>query len=137
LEYHPAVPNVQRNLPTTSYVVLGLLSFDRELTGYEYKRWADGSLRFFFSSPAMSQIYDELERLQRYGYVRSRDDSGGADRARRTFRITAAGRTALRRGARRPRRRRHAEVRGRRRRVGLPVLRRRPRRDPRRPIEVA
>jgi DNA-binding PadR family transcriptional regulator len=91
------VPPAARNLPTTGYVVLGLLSFGRELTGYECKQWADGSLRFFFSSPAMSQIYDELERLQRYGYVRSRDDSGGADRSRRTFRITAAGTTALRR----------------------------------------
>ncbi len=97
MEYHPGVPTVERNLPTTGYVVLGLLSFDRELTGYECKQWADGSLRFFFSSPAMSQIYDELERLQRYGYVRSRDDSGGSDRSRRAFRITAAGRTALRR----------------------------------------
>ena len=88
---------VQRELPTTGYVVLGLLSFGRELTGYELKQWADGSIRFFFSSPAMSQIYDELDRLERLRHVRGRDDSRGSDRARRTFRITPSGTAALRR----------------------------------------
>jgi DNA-binding PadR family transcriptional regulator len=90
------VPSEPRDLPTTGWVVLGLLSFGQELTGYECKQWADSTLRFFFTSPAMSQIYDELERLQRYGYARSRDDAGESDRSRRTFRITPAGRSALR-----------------------------------------
>jgi len=51
-------------LPATGYAVLGLLSFGRELTGYELKQWADGSLRFFYWSPAVSQIYSELKRLE-------------------------------------------------------------------------
>jgi DNA-binding PadR family transcriptional regulator len=81
-------------LPTTSYLVLGLLSFGEELTGYELKQWADGSLRFFYAAPAMSQIYTELNRLHAAGLVRARDDSAGA-RARTVYAITAGGRRRL------------------------------------------
>jgi DNA-binding PadR family transcriptional regulator len=86
-----------KGLPTTSYLVLGLLSFGRELTGYELKRWADGSVRFFYAAPAMSQIYAELGRLEAEGLVRARDDSGGAARARTVYAITAKGRRRLQR----------------------------------------
>ena len=37
-------------LPATGYAVLGLLSFGKALSGYELKRWADHSLRYFFWS---------------------------------------------------------------------------------------
>src|SRR5256885_16438206 len=47
-------------LTPTAYAILGLLSFGRELTGYEVKQSADDSLRFFYTAPAMSQIYTEL-----------------------------------------------------------------------------
>ena len=30
-----------KSLPATGYAVLGLLSFGRELSGYELKKWAD------------------------------------------------------------------------------------------------
>jgi DNA-binding PadR family transcriptional regulator len=86
-----------KGLPTTSYLVLGLLSFGQELTGYELKRWADGSVRFFYAAPAMSQIYAELGRLEGAGLVRARDDSGGAARARTVYAITARGRRQLQR----------------------------------------
>jgi hypothetical protein len=56
----------------TGYAVLGLLSFGRELTGYELKQWADDSLGFFYTAPAMSQIYSELERLRGAGLVQDR-----------------------------------------------------------------
>ena len=39
-------------LPTTSYAVLGLLSFRGAMSGYDLKKWSDFSLRFFFWSPA-------------------------------------------------------------------------------------
>jgi DNA-binding PadR family transcriptional regulator len=81
----------ERFLRTTSYVVLGLLSFGRELTGYELKQWADESIAFFFASPAMSQIYTELDRLEAAGFVRGRDASRGADRSRCAYRLTARG----------------------------------------------
>ena len=59
-------------LPLTAWAVLGMLSFGRELSGYDLKKWADSSLRFFYWSPASSQIYAELRRLERVGYVESR-----------------------------------------------------------------
>ena len=56
------------NLSMTSYAILGLLAFDGEsetkgLTGYELKQRADRTLRFYWTSPAMSQIYTELDKL--------------------------------------------------------------------------
>jgi DNA-binding PadR family transcriptional regulator len=58
---------VSQGLSTTSYALLGLLAFDRptasSLTGYELKQRADKTLRFYWVSPAMSQIYSELDRL--------------------------------------------------------------------------
>jgi DNA-binding PadR family transcriptional regulator len=81
-------------LPDSSYVVLGLLSFGSRLTGYEIRQWALGSTRFFWSAPAMSQIYRELGRLEASGYVSSRDEAVD-DRARTTYGITRRGRTEL------------------------------------------
>jgi DNA-binding PadR family transcriptional regulator len=82
-------------LPATAYAVLGLLSFDRELSGYDLKKWADSSLRFFYWSPAVSQIYGELKRLDRLGYVSSRDVPQDELRNKRVYRLTDKGRTAL------------------------------------------
>jgi DNA-binding PadR family transcriptional regulator len=109
-------------LSTTSYALLGLLVFDAEtsrhgLTGYELKRRADRTLRFYWVSPAMSQIYTELARLGGLGLVESRPDAasdgppdgdtapawpdegspaGTTDAPRgRRYRITQTGRAAL------------------------------------------
>ncbi len=79
----------------TANAVLGLLSFGQELSGYDLKKWADHSLSFFFWSPAMSQIYGELRRLESLGYVTSRIEAKDDTRARRLYRITGAGRAWL------------------------------------------
>lgn len=76
--------------------MLGLLSFGHELTGYELKKWADGSLRFFYWSPAISQIYSELKRLEALDYVSSRVVDVDELRSKRVYRITPAGTEALR-----------------------------------------
>ena len=50
---------VRQDLSTTSYALLGLLAFDgtsSSLTGYELKQRADRTLRFYWVSPAMSQV---------------------------------------------------------------------------------
>lgn len=78
---------------------MGLLVFDSEtsehgLTGYELKQRADRTLRFYWVSPAMSQIYTELDRLSRNGFVEAVDDTSGK-RTTRRFRITSDGREAL------------------------------------------
>lgn len=81
-------------LPATGYAVLGLLSFGEALSGYELKRWADHSLRYFFWSPAQSAIYTELRRLEDLGYVCPVGSAEGP-RGRQRYRITAAGKRAL------------------------------------------
>jgi DNA-binding PadR family transcriptional regulator len=91
-----AVKREREFLPDTSYVVLGLLSFGRRLTGYELRRWAQDSIRFFWAVPAMSQIYRDLERLAAHGYVTAREEPAG-ERPRTTYGITGAGRRELRR----------------------------------------
>jgi DNA-binding PadR family transcriptional regulator len=88
--YNRGVP-----LPATAYALLGLLSFDRELSGYDLKKWADSSLRFFYWAPAVSQIYSELKRLDALGYVSSREVAQDELRNKRVYRITDTGRAAL------------------------------------------
>jgi DNA-binding PadR family transcriptional regulator len=82
-------------LPATAWAVLGILSFGEEMTGYAIRRWADHVLRFFYWSPAMSQIYSELKRLERVGYVASRAAAAQDGRARQVYTITGTGRAAL------------------------------------------
>jgi DNA-binding PadR family transcriptional regulator len=83
------------DLPTTAWAVLGLLSFGRELSGYELRKWADASVRFFYGSPAMSQIYRELRRLEARGYAAARSAPPDEPRRKRLYRITPAGIDAL------------------------------------------
>ncbi|MFB6569320.1 PadR family transcriptional regulator [Streptomyces noursei] len=88
-------------LPATSWAVLGLLSFGEELSGYDLKKWSDWSLRFFYWSPSFSQIYGELKRLEKVGYVSSRmvaQETGNRDK--RVYVITDEGMAAVRRWAR-------------------------------------
>lgn len=79
----------------TGYTLLGLLSFGRELSAYELKRWAD-NLRFFWSAPAMSQVYREVERLAAAGLVEQRPVVREGSRATKVYRLTPAGRRAVR-----------------------------------------
>ena len=82
-------------LATTGYAILGVLSFGQELSGYDVKKWADASLRFFYWSPALSQVYTELGRLERLGLVRSRTVPRDEVRGKRVYRITDEGRAEL------------------------------------------
>ena len=62
---------MSQDVPVTAYAILGLLTFGDELTGYEVKQRADVTLRFYWVSPAMSQVYTELRRLTGLGLVRA------------------------------------------------------------------
>lgn len=92
-----------QDLPVTSYALLGLLTFGDELTGYELKQRADATLRFYWVSPAMSQVYSELARLTEHGLVLTRSrpssdqrrSSGVETTGTTTYRISAKGRRAL------------------------------------------
>ncbi|WP_306325740.1 PadR family transcriptional regulator [Streptomyces venezuelae] len=88
-------------LPATSWAVLGLLSFGRELSGYDVKKWSDRSLGLFYWSPSFSQIYSELKRLEQAGLAGSRlvpPEAGSRDK--RVYRITDEGLAAVRTWAR-------------------------------------
>ncbi len=83
------------NLPPTSWAVLAMLSYEEEISGYDLKKWADWSLRYFYWSPSHSQIYSELKKLEQHGLATSRVDADNAMRGRRLYRITDAGREAV------------------------------------------
>ncbi|MGE2834720.1 PadR family transcriptional regulator [Mycobacterium sp. SMC-4] len=70
-----------------------MLTGGDELSGYDIKKWINWAIRFFYSSPAYSQIYSELKRLERLGFVSSRVDSGV--RNRRMYKITESGMAAV------------------------------------------
>lgn len=87
------------DLSTTSYALLGLLAFDDAtvsggLTGYELKQRADRTLRFYWVSPATSQIYTALAKLHRHQRIETLEARTGRPTTRR-YRITDVGRGAL------------------------------------------
>ncbi|KUI14784.1 putative transcriptional regulator [Mycolicibacterium flavescens] len=87
------------NLAATSWALLGMLSYEHELSGYDIRKWIEWSMRFFYGSPAYSQIYSELKKLERLGLLSSRVESTGGTRNRRLYRITPAGLEAVRKWA--------------------------------------
>jgi DNA-binding PadR family transcriptional regulator len=87
--------NVKRvALNTSSYVVLGLLDYQPDSTGYELRQLADGTISFLWATPSMSQIYAELDRLTLGGFVLRKDGLTG-NRPRASYRLSASGRRAL------------------------------------------
>ncbi len=86
-------------LRPTSWAVLGLLSFGEELSGYDLKRWADWSLRFFYWSPSYSQIYGELRKLEEAGFATSRVVTKDDVRGKRLYSISPEGEAAIARWA--------------------------------------
>ena len=88
--------DVSRGLPATSWAVLGTLTFGEELTGNDLKKWADWSVGFFYWSPSISQVYAELKKLEKIGFVESRVVSEPGVRGRRLYAITESGTEAVR-----------------------------------------
>lgn len=90
---------VKPNLAATSWALLGMLSYEHELSGYDIRKWIEWSMRFFYGSPAYSQIYSELKKLERLGLLSSRVENTGNTRNRRLYKITPSGLDAVRRWA--------------------------------------
>src|SRR3954447_19381723 len=80
-------------LSATAKVILGMLA-GRPRSGYEIKQLVDSSARFFWAA-SYGQIYPELKRLEKDGLVKGRDSAQGA-RQRTVFKLTAAGKRAVR-----------------------------------------
>lgn len=85
------------NVSPTGWALLGMLSGGEELSGYDIKKWLNWAIRFFYSSPAHSQIYSELRRLEGLDLVSSRVVAG--IRNRRMYKITENGMVAVTRWA--------------------------------------
>jgi PadR family transcriptional regulator AphA len=63
-------------------------------SGYDIKRVVDRSTRFFWAA-SYGQIYPELRRLEEEGLIEGEDAPSGG-RSRRVYKLTKAGRDALR-----------------------------------------
>jgi DNA-binding PadR family transcriptional regulator len=81
-------------LTTTEAALLGLLA-ERELSGYDLKRAVERSVGYFWR-PARSQIYAVLPRLVERGLARRRDVAQATRPDKQLYRVTPAGREALR-----------------------------------------
>jgi PadR family transcriptional regulator AphA len=79
-------------LTTTSYIVLGLLSFAGEASPYDLKQMVAASVGHFWSLPH-SQLYSEPTRLARAGYVTEQQEPDG--RRRKLYTLTEPGREAF------------------------------------------
>ena len=80
-------------LSDTSYAVLGLLDLFEPATPYQLKQIAQVSIFHFWSIPH-TQLYTECARLADTGLLDERREETG--RRRRVYRLSAAGRKALR-----------------------------------------
>jgi DNA-binding PadR family transcriptional regulator len=80
-------------LPTTSYAVLGLLSI-HQMAGYDLAQATDRSIANFWPI-SRSQVYGELGRLEKLGFVRGTDVAQERLPDKRVFEITDEGRAAL------------------------------------------
>lgn len=80
-------------LTPTSYIVLGLLNFAGEATPYQLKQIVGSSIGNFWSLQH-AQLYSEPERLAAAGLVSVEQEHEG--RRRKRYRLTSAGRDALR-----------------------------------------
>lgn len=83
------------DLPATAFAVLGLLTFGQDLSGYELRGWSRGSFRHFYWSPAQSQIYRELKKLEAAAFVESTPVAQTDRPDKIAYRITPAGEDAL------------------------------------------
>lgn len=82
-------------LTTTSYAILGLLNI-KPWSAYELTQQAQRSLRYAWPK-SESHLYAEPKRLVRLGFARVTEAPAGPVRTVQVYRITAAGRAALKR----------------------------------------
>src|SRR6201987_2877138 len=85
------------DLPTTAYLVLGVLAAnDEQLTAGEIKLRAEFSVGYFYWSPSVSHVRRELNRLLARQMVKETGAQAGK-RAITLYEVTSTGMEALRR----------------------------------------
>ena len=85
---------VTRTLTTTEAAVLSLLAMNGERSGYDLLKQMSRAIGYIWS-PAKSQLYAVLSRLERDGLVESRTVAQSSRPDKQLFRITEDGRTAV------------------------------------------
>jgi PadR family transcriptional regulator AphA len=85
--------NIDRELPVTSYGILGLLTFG-DMSGYDLTKEVEGSIGYFWT-PAKSQLYSELRRLAEGGFVTETHVPQESRPDKRIYSLTPEGRDAL------------------------------------------
>ncbi len=78
---------------TLGFIILGLLS-DTSMTGYELKAFLDRSINFFWSAE-LSQIYRELSRLEKLGYISYKTERQEGRPDKKIYSITQEGSEAF------------------------------------------
>ena len=79
---------------STGFVILGILASGGDLSGYDIRQWIEQAIGFFWSE-SFGQIYPELKRLAKDGLIKPVAPEGKGRDVKR-YRITPAGRAALR-----------------------------------------
>jgi DNA-binding PadR family transcriptional regulator len=83
------------NLNATSYTILGGLSVQPDLSGYDIRKGIQQSIGYFWAE-SYGQIYPALKRLADEGLIAPSKGRPHGRRQRRTYVITDGGRAALR-----------------------------------------
>jgi PadR family transcriptional regulator AphA len=91
----PRKPRGERDLPTTTYAILGMLALD-EMSGYDLTKLIDRSIAHFGFKPAKSQVYSALHRLVGLGWASERKVAQQDRPDKHLYRITSQGERALR-----------------------------------------
>ena len=91
----PTAKRPQAALAATSWALLGMMSYEEEVSGYDLKKWIDWSVDLYYWSPSYSQIYTELKKLEALGLATSRVERDEGTRTWRLYKITEAGMTAV------------------------------------------
>jgi DNA-binding PadR family transcriptional regulator len=82
-------------LNQTSYVILGLLSVEPHLSGYDMRKTIQSSIGFFWGE-SYGQLYPALKGLAGEGLIAPSKRGKEGRKQRQTYVITIAGRAALR-----------------------------------------
>lgn len=83
------------NLSATSYTILGGLSVQPDLSGYDIRKGIENSIGYFWRE-SFGQIYPALKRLSEEGLIAPSKPASNGRKGRQTYVITDAGRAALR-----------------------------------------
>ena len=82
------------NLNPTSYAILGGLSVQPDLSGYDLRKGIRNSIGYFWAE-SYGQLYPALKRLAAEGLIAPSTSASKGRKRRQTYVITDAGRTAL------------------------------------------